>query len=143
MADPTVNHLGPLDNLRSAYSTLNDTVVRALLTQVGDSNRLAQTRSQVFALLQAAEPVSTRRLLSYRTRSYLSPQHRDLFPPEEYAVLQQSISTMVEQLDAACHQSMDPPDGPHLVIASRYSTGRQGRPKVEVSLAFLSQTLQH
>ena len=41
MADPTVNHLGPLDNLRSAYSTLNDTVVRALLTQVGDSNHSA------------------------------------------------------------------------------------------------------
>ena len=58
MDDPTVTHLSPLDNLRSAYSTLDERVQRALRTQVGDATRLSETRGQVLALLQAAELVS-------------------------------------------------------------------------------------
>ena len=49
---------------------------------------------------------------------------------------------MVEHLDAACHQSQDPILTPHLVVATRTSNGRRGRPKVEISPAFLSQALE-
>jgi hypothetical protein len=68
-------------------------------------------------------------------------QHRDVFPPAEYGILQTSISEMVVALDLACHESMDPPDGAPLVVARRVRTGRRGRPRVEIDSQFLSAAL--
>ncbi len=63
MADIVVHNLSPDDNLRAAYHTLSDRVLIALRTQVGDTNRLNETRTQVFQFIEAAEAV---RLLSLR-----------------------------------------------------------------------------
>jgi hypothetical protein len=46
-----------LDNLRVAHVVVNNRVIRALHTQVGDVAQLSVTRSQVLALLQAATQV--------------------------------------------------------------------------------------
>lgn len=48
---------------------------------------------------------------------------------------------MVNALDAACHQSSDPAEST-AVVASRASTGRRGRPRVEIDPAFLAQSLE-
>jgi hypothetical protein len=47
----------------------------------------------------------------------------------------------VSCLDAACHQSSDPPDAPALVIATRKPNGRRGRPRIHIDPQFLSQAL--
>lgn len=57
LADPVVQHLSPVDNIRVAYHALEADVRRALLTQVGDAARLGDTRSRALALLQSAEQV--------------------------------------------------------------------------------------
>lgn len=59
MADLNVaiHSLTPDDNLRVAYHTLTDRVGIALRTQVGDTARLGETRTQAFNLLEAAEQV--------------------------------------------------------------------------------------
>lgn len=57
MADPVVNHLLPVDNIRAAYHLLEERVVTALRTQLGDAARLANVRSQALSLLQTSQPV--------------------------------------------------------------------------------------
>jgi hypothetical protein len=47
----------PLNNIRAAYHALQDCVVTALHTQIGDAPRLKITRDQVTALSLAAEQV--------------------------------------------------------------------------------------
>ena len=51
--------LNATDNIRSAYRVLEDRVVRALHTQVGDAARLQEQRTQALSLLEAVEPVSS------------------------------------------------------------------------------------
>ncbi|KAJ6576307.1 hypothetical protein B0H10DRAFT_2345705 [Mycena sp. CBHHK59/15] len=69
-------------------------------------------------------------------------QDSAVFPPEEYAMLQKSISGMVSDLDLACHGSMDPPDAAPLIVARRILTGRPGRPCVEINSHFLRAALE-
>jgi len=47
-----------LYNLRTAYQVLQDRVIRALRTQLGDVERLGEQRNQALQFLQAAELVS-------------------------------------------------------------------------------------
>lgn len=56
--------------------------------------------------------------------------------------MQRSIASIVQHLDDACHVSSDPPPQQHLVVATRTSTGRRGRPKIQISAQFLEQALQ-
>ncbi|KAJ7429139.1 hypothetical protein B0H11DRAFT_2266815 [Mycena galericulata] len=93
-----------LNNLRESYHKFNDDVLSALRVMVGDPPRLNAVRDRGLALASAAE------------------QHRLVFPPAEYGVLQTSISDMVTALDLACHESMDPPDAGPLVVARRHWT---------------------
>ncbi|KAK7013555.1 hypothetical protein R3P38DRAFT_2546137 [Favolaschia claudopus] len=106
------------------YHLLNDDVLSALHVMVGDSPRLSAVRDRALALASAAE------------------LHRAVFPPDEYATLQTSISTMVSALDLACHQSMDPPDSAPLAVARHIRTGRRGRPRIEIDPQFLSAALE-
>ena len=53
----------PLDNFRAAYVTLNDRVIRALRTQLGDAARLGDQRSEALLLLQRAN--EARALIKY------------------------------------------------------------------------------
>ncbi|KAK7006659.1 hypothetical protein R3P38DRAFT_3601324 [Favolaschia claudopus] len=112
-----------LRNLRDAYHALHDDVLSALRTMVGDSPSLNAVRDRALALASAAE------------------MHRAVFPPDEYATLQTSITDMVTALDLACHDSMDPPDAAPLTVAHRVRTGRRGRPRVEIDPQFLSAAL--
>ncbi|KAJ7016296.1 hypothetical protein C8F04DRAFT_982155 [Mycena alexandri] len=113
----------PLQNIRTAYHILERNVIRALRTQRGDSTQLTLQVDEALRLLQAAEPVSSL-----------------AFPPAEYALLQQSITRMVRELDEARHISSDPPDAPNMVVAQRVSTG--GRPRLEIDRNFLAEAIQ-
>lgn len=48
---------------------------------------------------------------------------------------------MVDDLDRACHESLDPPDGPPPIVVQRIRTGRRGRPRIEIDPHFLSHAL--
>ncbi|KAJ7730009.1 hypothetical protein DFH07DRAFT_781776 [Mycena maculata] len=115
-----MEHSDRLNNLRLAYHSFHDRVLSALRRMVGDLPQLNAVRDRGLALAAAAE------------------QHRAVFPPDEYATLQTSISDMVTALDLACHESMDPPDGGPLVVTRRVRTGRRGRPRIEIDAQFLS-----
>ncbi|KAK6984532.1 hypothetical protein R3P38DRAFT_3292355 [Favolaschia claudopus] len=80
-----------LSNLRDAYHALHNDVLSALRTMVGDPPSLNAVRDRALALASAAE------------------MHRAVFPPDEYATLQTSITDMVTALDPAYHDSTDPP----------------------------------
>ncbi|KAJ7727568.1 hypothetical protein B0H16DRAFT_1735047 [Mycena metata] len=112
-----------LNNLRGAYHSLNDDVLSALRVMVGDPPRLNAVRDRALALASAAE------------------LHRGVYPPAEYGLLQTSLSDMVTALDLACHESMDPPDAPPLVVAHLVRTGRRGRPRVAIDTQFLRAAL--
>ncbi|KAJ7501271.1 hypothetical protein B0H11DRAFT_1713617, partial [Mycena galericulata] len=112
-----------LNNLRESYHKFNDDVLSALRVMVGDPPRLNAVRDRGLALASAAA------------------QHRLVFPPAEYGILQTSISDMVTALDLACHESMDPPDAGPLVVARRVRTGRRSRPRVEIDSQFLGAAL--
>ncbi|KAH9934591.1 hypothetical protein B0H21DRAFT_77070 [Amylocystis lapponica] len=114
----------PLDNLRAAHEVLRGRVERALRTQLGDSIRLGQQRAQALSLLEAAE------------------LHQSLFPPAELATLRSSIALMISCLDQACHASSDPPDAPSLMVTQIRSTGRRGRPRIEIDSHFLRHALE-
>ncbi|KAJ7741716.1 hypothetical protein B0H16DRAFT_1728491 [Mycena metata] len=113
----------PLSNLRAAYSVLETRINRALRTQLGDTARLRLQRDEAFRLLESAEP------------------HRNLFSPTEFATLQQSISTMADRLDEACHLSTDPQEGPSITVVAESVTGKRGRPKKNINPAFLEEAL--
>ncbi|KAJ7887340.1 hypothetical protein B0H14DRAFT_2186353, partial [Mycena olivaceomarginata] len=113
----------PLSNLRAAYEVLETRVLHALRTQLGDTARLHVQRDEALRLLEAAEP------------------HHHLFPPAEFATLQQSISTMADQLDEACHLSTDPPEGSSLIVVTECSNGRRGWPKKQIGPSFLQEAL--
>ena len=46
-----------LDNFRAAYYVLEERVIRALQTQLGDAARLGEQRTHALSLLQTAEQV--------------------------------------------------------------------------------------
>jgi hypothetical protein len=52
-----------LNNIRAAYRVLENRVVSALRTQLGDQLRLAAVTAQALALASAAEQVSLRDIL--------------------------------------------------------------------------------
>lgn len=48
---------------------------------------------------------------------------------------------MVQQLDAACHHSVDPPDAPLLPVIETVQSGRRGRPAKVIDRTFLQYAL--
>jgi hypothetical protein len=52
-----------LNNIRAAYRVLENRVISALRTQLGDQLRLAAVTAQALALASAAEQVSLRDIL--------------------------------------------------------------------------------
>jgi len=57
--------INPLINLRQAYDELERHVQRALNTQVGDNQRLAEVQNEVLLYIQAVEQVC--RIQFYQT----------------------------------------------------------------------------
>ncbi|KZP05668.1 hypothetical protein FIBSPDRAFT_967086 [Athelia psychrophila] len=113
----------PLNNLRTVYHDLARRVSRTLRTQLGDGLHLRSQRDKVLRFMADASV------------------HMGEFPAEEFAALWASADTMVAQLDSACHQSTDSPDGPALVVAQCVRSGKQGRPRVHIEPAFLAEAL--
>ena len=68
-------------------------------------------------------------------------QHANALPAEEFNTLQTNLVKMVEDLDAACHQSVDPPDLAHLPVITLGHTGRRGRPSKLIDRTFLQYAL--
>ena len=68
-------------------------------------------------------------------------QHSEALPPEEFALLQTNLEKMVSELDAACHQSLDPPDHPPPPVIQTVRTGRRGRPSKLIDRTFLEYAL--
>lgn len=129
-----------LHHLRDAYLALTNRVNIALRTQVGDAARLREIRAQALALRSAGDRV--RPLHSLRPPCLTRViQHRNLFPIDEYRTLQTSIERMVTDLDAACHQSVDPPEAPPLPIVQDAKTGHRGRPSKLIDRTFLQYAL--
>ncbi|KAJ7493095.1 hypothetical protein B0H11DRAFT_2228420 [Mycena galericulata] len=99
-----------LNNLRTAYHILKRDVILTLHTQLGADVQLTHQVTQALRFLQAAE------------------QHQAVFSPEEYALLQQSLATMLDQLDEARYLSSDPCPAPNLVVSTRvHGRGPSGK----------------
>lgn len=130
----------PLNNLRTAYHELARRVARALRTQLGDGQRLRSQRDEVLRFVADASVVSPRTRRK-ATATNERAQHMGDFPAGEFGTLRASADAMVAQLDTACHQSTDSPDGPALVVARRVHSGKRGRPRVHIEPAFLAEAL--
>jgi hypothetical protein len=48
----------------------------------------------------------------------------------------------VNDIDGAYYQSIDPPEGPPVVVVHRVRTGRRGRPRIHIDEHFLSHALE-
>lgn len=131
----------PLANLRVRYHEIVRSVTRALHTQLGDAERLGTHRRDILHFIDAAELVSACPCLKPPATDPLN-QHRDGFPPTEFAILQSSADEMIKDLDDACHRSRDRADGPALVVATRRRTGKSGRPRLDIDPTFLHAALK-
>ncbi|KAI0708300.1 hypothetical protein C8Q76DRAFT_599877, partial [Earliella scabrosa] len=69
-------------------------------------------------------------------------QHRAHFPPVEFGTLEDSLARMVADLDAACEQSVDPPEDVALPVIQTVRTGRRGRPSKLIDRTFLQYALE-
>ncbi|KAF7366234.1 hypothetical protein MVEN_00500700 [Mycena venus] len=67
--------------------------------------------------------------------------HRAIIPPLELATVEQSITDIVEALNAARHESSDAPTGANLVVTWRTSTSV--RPRVDIDRNILAQALDY
>ncbi|KAJ6498704.1 hypothetical protein DFH09DRAFT_1336531 [Mycena vulgaris] len=110
-----------LNNLRITYRILEQNVICTLCMQVGADTQLTLQVTEALQYLQAAK------------------QHRSLFPPDEYATLRRSITSMIDLLDKARHLSSDPPPSAHLIVSTRVAG--HGRPRVEIDPTFLAEAL--
>ena len=119
-----------LNNIRSAYAELTGRVNTALRTQVGDRQRLNGVRAQVLSLTAAAQQVSLFNGNRKVFRSLTDLQHAQIVPASEYETLLSSLTRMCEDLDAACHQGVDPPEAPPVLAEQPIRTGRPGRPRI-------------
>ncbi|KAF7300815.1 hypothetical protein MKEN_01307200 [Mycena kentingensis (nom. inval.)] len=113
----------PIDHIRASYATLDHDVRRTLNTQVGVVESLESQAREALRLLSTAE------------------QHRNAFPPDEWAALESSIRNMVQALDDARDEISDPPNAEPLRVLSYASTG--GRPRIEIDHELLAESLQH
>ncbi|KAJ7349651.1 hypothetical protein DFH08DRAFT_807001 [Mycena albidolilacea] len=96
----------PLSNLCAGYGILETHINLTLHTQLGGTAQLRLQCDEAFFLQQQS-----------LVNSAPSP-----FPPAEFATLQQSIATMANLLDEACHLSSDPQEGPSITVVAESST---------------------
>jgi hypothetical protein len=127
-----------VENLRIAYQILERNVIRALRTQRGDSAQLTIQANEALHLLQAAEPVHSLIMVLTSLRSDLEFKHRTSFEASEYAILQQSVAAMVNELDQVGHfTSVFAEDATHcssagsssVIRPTRRTTSRRGSPR--------------
>ncbi|KAG6895289.1 hypothetical protein C0992_002128, partial [Termitomyces sp. T32_za158] len=113
----------PLDTLRAAYDELGRLVHVALRTQQGDAACLGERQDDCLQLLQ------------------LTQQHMNIFPLEEYCTLQESVRQMIQCLDEATQQSLDPPDHAFGPTTHQVPSELSGQPRINIDPALLSVAL--
>jgi hypothetical protein len=131
-----------LENFRAGYAVLAERVRVALRVQLGDESRLTGHRDEALNFLSSADPVrfffQNQRLARANAAA---EQHRHIFPPDEFAILRESIGFMVEELEKACTQSSDPCDQEIVVVERCVAASGAGRPRIEFDKNFLSRAL--
>jgi hypothetical protein len=68
-------------------------------------------------------------------------QHRGILPGEELELIKSNVGDMVESLDEAEGDSVDPQTIPLPSLSHLNHTGRRGRPRIEIDPSILSTTL--
>lgn len=76
--------ISQLANLRQAYHELERRVQRALNTQVGDSERLAEVQGEVLSYIQAVEQVCRVFLMSIAVVIRFQHSTRTSSPPKNF-----------------------------------------------------------
>ncbi|KAK7008037.1 hypothetical protein R3P38DRAFT_3593223 [Favolaschia claudopus] len=114
-----------LENFRAAYIRLERQVQRSLSTQCGDTERLALRASVVDRFWDAAL------------------QHQYIFPEDEFATLQRSVTRMHTALASAAEESADPVQDPPLVVMKKQKNGKgTGRHILAIDTHFLDSALK-
>jgi hypothetical protein len=127
-------------NLRAGYRILEDNITVALQTKVGDRQRLSALRDDALMFMVAVDNVSDRDV-QLRLELMSMMKHKDLFPSEELELVASNIKAMVELLDGAEGQSLDPPTEPAPSPSHLNYTGTPGRPRIEIEPGVLSSVL--
>ncbi|CAE6411338.1 unnamed protein product [Rhizoctonia solani] len=123
--DQSVENNQNLSGIRFAYRNLEQEVIRALHTQLGDAHQLGQTRMRAVRLLE-----------------YINI-HANIIPPFELLDARESIDAMIQDLDSGCNMSLDPlPLGNSIATTYTRQTGGPGRPRIEFDPTLLAQALE-
>lgn len=129
-------------NLRVGYRILEDNIAVALQTQVGDRQRLSTLRDGALVFKAAVDHVSDHDVRIPRWQELMSmTKHKSLFTSEELELVTSNIKKMVELLDVAEGQSLDPPTEPAPSLSHLNHTGTPGRPRIEIEPGVLSTVL--
>ncbi|KAG1861532.1 hypothetical protein DFJ58DRAFT_725713 [Suillus subalutaceus] len=111
----------PLQTIRAAYAELGRRVTIALRTQIGDHTRLGEEQRHCLRL---------------------SALHADIFVPAERITIENSLQSMIDHLDDAARQSVDPPDAPPIQASYVVQTGRPGHPHIEIEPSILAPAIE-
>lgn len=130
--------------IRATYVELGRRVHVALRTQVGDAARLNVQQIECFQMLRYVEQVC--RLNIARSNSIAHPfyvKHSALLDPTEWEVIQTSVYDMLQCLDKAATQSLDPANGPPITASHLVHTGQARRPSIYIPRDVLAAALQY
>ncbi|KAF8444464.1 hypothetical protein L210DRAFT_795566, partial [Boletus edulis BED1] len=61
---------------------------------------------------------------------------------DEHHTIESSLHNMIQHLDDACNQSIDPPDAPPPETTHLLTTGRPGRPHIEIDPSILASVIE-
>lgn len=137
---PSTAVMDQASNLRAGYRILEDSIVIALQTQVGDRQRLRALRDGALTFMAAVNNVSDRDV-QLQLDLMSAVKHKSLFPGEELELVTSNIKAMVELLDGAEGQSLDPPTEPTPSLSHLSYAGTPGRPRIEIEPGVLSTVL--
>ncbi|KAG1790152.1 uncharacterized protein HD556DRAFT_1490902 [Suillus plorans] len=114
----------PLQTIRAAYAELGRRVTVALCTQIGDHTRLGEEQRHCLRL------------------SALVTQASSVVPRYILLFAQLDLQSMIDHLDDAARQSVDPPDAPPIQASYVVPTGRPGRPRIEIEPSILAPAIE-
>ncbi|KAG1734935.1 uncharacterized protein EDB91DRAFT_1337802 [Suillus paluster] len=68
--------------------------------------------------------------------------HADIFVPAEHITIENSLQSMIDHLDDAARQSVDPPDAPPIQASYVVPTGRPGCPRIEIEPFIIAPAIE-
>jgi hypothetical protein len=130
-----------LQSIRVAVKELGDQVSQALRTQIGDVAQLGAQRNECLRLMVMVQQVSNS--LSMQLGIKLTAEkHASVITAEEILVIEANLASMITHLDAAAHDSADPPDSQVIETTHLAYSGRPGRPRIEIDPNLLGTALE-